>query len=307
MNHIDDFYGTQTLVNFIGGTMGTFLVNLLTGKSPDKYRPNFGISHNNLEWRSYNYFTHSEYTDQKIKDYYKEKYNDDWDKILLYAFAYTAINTVFADTATISNKFEKNFAYEFDLNRHIIDIDRLDLFYVKSHPVNFCKMITSNTIPWKKKVCTYFPENKIWIQYILHIWKHYLFHVDQHDPTKMYKASHHHLTMLQGNIMMFNHFTYKSKIQMSLEKTHEAIDMYDLIFLKKTDEYYKLFPHVELDEYRLELLDIARESSVSILEKFGFDHHDDFGKDIFSKDFNENKILIEYITAYINDPRFNHE
>jgi len=138
--------------------------------------------------------------------------------------------------------------------------------YIKEHrsSIGFKKITLSiSDTPWvRKRITCDFSNEKLWIPYYL----------------LKYKSSKS--TYLSYNIELFHNDTNEFFITRSnmfedvkFNISNLQVDMYDLIFNKNIDQVYKIDPNFEFTKEKEEMLNLAKSSSIEILESFGIDHN----------------------------------
>jgi hypothetical protein len=309
MNHIEDFFKTQTLVNFIGGDMGSFMINFLSNTDynslPDplpKIRFSYGPSY---EWNTMDYFLNMVCVNDNVKALFKNYYKDEFAGNFLYYYAcnvhdflskYKKDRSV--DFSSMISAFTEqlNNITEVPKNDRIVPLDELYFDHVKAHIFRFNSMLCEdgNNLPWKQKLFPYFPDNKIWLRDFLHVWK-YSFYMVYHGTgyvNNTINSKYEFLLNAFYNKSIYFGRGYQLPDHMDL---YDSIDMYKLIFMNDETELYTKIPNFIMTPYRQQLLNDARRQSLEIMDHLELNH---LNEQLSFDDMASNGKIVHYTKEY---------
>ncbi len=286
LEHINEFFQTQTLVIWRPGHMGGFLMNLLESDKPNYHsmheKDKFG-SMLNLEWKHTDYFmnyfnvnreAHSDLEREfiRLEKMCTSAYgNEQGKKNTAYLIAVIRHLNVLALLFEIVNIF-KNIKTVDDIEKYISQpINNNNFNYVKSH--NSWKLITDpafNSIQWKEKIYCYFPPNKNWLKFVLHFYKlSYYFNVLSTKPHSFKEYFENEITSIIDNKSFYLDLgSLKSEIYPFIPQEEiRHINLYKILF---ENNYSDL--GIDLTKNQNSLIYKAKQDTIKILNLFELDH-----------------------------------
>lgn len=301
MDHIDQFFNRLTLVNFVGGSMGTFLCDLVADCDHPYYVRHKGGSitmNDNYEWCTTDYFHHlfsDRYDPQSFKRFI-DKFGPGWEKYYLYAYALEEMNYLnhrLLSPPGLVDKIEDLDSYM----KKTVDDFEIAFRTVKTHPDQ--KISIHKSIKWKYKIFSYFPEEKQWVQKFLFLWKRHFSVIDGAKPNPMIGIDEFQFKTLIRSLEVPGWLHVVPRAESKIDKTEfKGINMYQLVFQKNIDTVMSAMPDFQMTNEKMKLLETAHSTSLKIFDKLELDHTAILRPDITVKELIANSRVPYYINEF---------
>ena len=340
MRHWGDFFNKLDLVNFSGGAMGTFFINLLIANDSDQFTENakrygdlIGIEDLTLEWSYFpdylyalRYHTVKPVQTKDSKEdsiiHFTGKFGDDY--FLPYAYAFS---NYFIKNAKFNNEIEDRVDfYKLECDFKSLGPDALDLAFevvepspeffsvIKSH-VNY-EQINHKTIPYANRITCYFRKDKDWIKHILLLYKRSLYALDKPNQLEILVTQscssasiEQFQNRINGSLEGLRPYITESRLRMITQQEIETsrkndimIDIYKIIFEDNLEDLYNIYPDFALDREKTKVLRLAQETSHKILDDLKLDHTMSDTRELIPTTETSN-ILTPLVMQRINDTR----
>ena len=286
LNHIDEFFKTQTLILWRPGYMGGFLMNLLGTENPYYTymcgKNQFGRMEN-MEWQHTDYFVNyfsylpTEYNqiEALMSDIYGKESSKKNTAYLIAVIKH--INESSLDKGNEKNivcDILKNIKTKNDVDNLLRQLITKNYFNsVKTH--DQWRVITDknyHSIPWKEKIYCYFTPEKEWLTFVLHFYKLSYYRTVK-SKLPYYDESHILETtadaIINNKELKLDGYKPEHNLYPNMRKEEfRHVDVYKLLF--EDNGYTQL--GIDITEKQKDLIDKARQDTINILDLFELPH-----------------------------------